>query len=275
MTTTPTSPPGYDDLSLPAPPGSSGIYPSARIGLLVDSPSLHIGTTVATRIRALDADLQILAARGGGNLLDGILLLASAGATTVWAVLLDVNTPPGTTSYPALYLYTYAGATVTRAILSFVFMANTNPSASAIRYTHMPMGTTAEVRERLLYGEEQLDSLADTSRIGRILDGAINLASGLAVIPVCLAPTNFEFTNTGDWFVLLPAGLAAVMGVIALASTTEAERRQSAYHDLRDRLLATPEGMSEEDALLAEAEAHERSLAPSLAAGVGNLTLTF
>jgi len=265
--------PSYTDVSVPAPPSVGGVYAAPRIGLMADSPSLHIGTTVATRIRALDADLQILAARGGGNFLDGILMLVSAAATVTWGVLLDTSSAPGTTSYAAIYLYTYGGASIARAILSFALM--TNPSTPAIRFTHMPMGTNAEVRERLLYGELQLDALAEQARIARILDGSINLAVGLAVIPAYLGPNNFQVPNAADWFVLLLAGVSTVMGVVTLVSTTEAERRQAAYHELRDRVLATPEGMSEEDALMAETEARERASGPTISAGLTSATLTF
>jgi hypothetical protein len=248
---TATPPPTYGDVSVPTPPPGSSIYPAPRVGLLADNPNVHIGTTTATRLRALDADLQILAARGGGNFLDGVLMLVSAAATTTWAVLLDTSGAPGVISYAAVYLYMYAGASVGRAILSFALM--TNPSAPAIRYSHMPMGSMHEVRERLRYGELQLEGLADQARIQRILDGSINLAIGLAVIPTYLGPNNFQVPNPADWFVLVLAGVSAVMGVVSLVTTTEAERRESAYHELRDRILATPEGLEDEDALEREA----------------------
>lgn len=275
----PVTPPAYSDVSVPAPPSPPGVYAAPRGAVVADSPDVHIGTSIATRLRALDADLQILSARGGGNIFDGVLMLVSAAATAVWAVVLDTSGPRGTTSYAAIYLYTYAGASATRAILSFALM--TNPSAPAIRYSHMPMGSVGEVRERLQYGELQLDALADQARLSRILDGSINLAVGLAVIPAYLGPNNFEVRNTADWFVLVLAGISTVMGVVTLVSTTEAERRQAAYHDLRDRVLATPEGMSDEDALdaLSEPAASTVSVAPIVSlgptGGFAGATVTF
>lgn len=248
----PVTPPAYSDVAVPTPPSSAPVYAAPRGTVVADSPDVHIGTSVATRLRALDADLQILAARGGGNILDGVLMLVSTAATVTWGVLLDTGSPPGTQSYAAIYLYLYAGASATRAVLSFALM--TNPSGPAIRYSHMPMGTMGEVRERLRYGELQLDALADQSRIQRILDGSINLAVGLAVIPAYLGPNNFQVPNAADWFVLVLAGVSTVMGVVTLVSTTEAERRQSAYHELRDRVLATPEGIEDAERLEREAE---------------------
>lgn len=273
--------PSYADVAVPTPPGQPPIYPAPRGPMLADSPDVHIGTTVATRLRALDADLQILAARGGGSILDGVLMLVSAAATVTWGVLLDTSSStPGTVSYAAIYLYTYAGASAARAILSFALM--TNPSQPAIRYSHMPMGSMHEVRERLHYGELQLDSLADQARLGRILDGSINLAVGLAVIPAYLGPNNFQVPNAADWFVLVLAGVSTVMGVVTLVTNTEAERRQSAYHELRDRVLATPEGIADVEAMEREADAQARSdvqVAPILSlgptGGFAGATLTF
>jgi hypothetical protein len=98
-----------------------------------------------------------------------------------------------------------------------------------------------EVRARLEYGERELAGLADRSRISRILDGSLNVAVGLAIIPIYLGPNNFEIVNTFDWFVLIGAGISTISGVITLLSTTEAERRWSAYEELRDRLEARGE----------------------------------
>ena len=47
--------------------------------------------------------------------------------------------------------------------------------------------------------------------------------------------------NTFDWFVLIGAGISTISGVITLLSSTEAERRWSAYEELRDRLRARGE----------------------------------
>lgn len=279
----PAAPPAYDQVSVPPAP-TAGIYAAPRAPVVADASDVHIPTTVATRLRALDADLQILAARGGGSILDGVLMLVSAAATVTWGVLLDTSgsLPPGSVSYSSIYLYTYAGASAARAISSFILM--TNPSAPAIRFAHMPMGSLSEVRERLEYGELQLDSLADQARIGRILDGSINLAVGLAVVPVYLGPNNFQVPNPADWFIIVLAGVSSVMGVVTLVSTTEAERRQSAYHELRDRILATPEGTADEDALATERAEMERSIAgvdvsPILSVsptgGFAGATLTF
>jgi hypothetical protein len=252
-TVTPPSsaPPSYSDVAVPPAPGG-GIYAAPRVpSVVADSPSVHIGTSIATRLRALDADLQILSARGGGSVIDGIMMIVMAGATAGWGAFMQVSAPPGVEPYQAYYLYLSAGVSITRAILTFALM--TNPSQAAIQYSHMPMTSEHDVRARLRFGEAQLDSLADSARLLRILDGSLNLAGGVAVLPFVFATGTFDTGNFANWGLLLLGGLQAVFGVVSLVSTTEAERRQSAYHELRDRLLSTPDGMQDEDDLDAAA----------------------
>ncbi len=242
----PTPPPSsYEGVDVPAPPGSepSGIrYPGEerpRPRVMTTDAGVRIPSGIATRLRALDSDFQVLAARGGGSLVDGILGILTGGlAVTLGVLLLDEPSSVGGLNMSP-YLFTFGGASVVRGVLSLVLM--TNPSSAAIAYSHMPMTNMHEVRARLEYGERELASLADRSRLSRILDGSLNVAVGLAIIPIYLGPNNFEIVNTFDWFVLIGAGISAISGVITLLSSTEAERRWSAYEELRDRLQARGE----------------------------------
>jgi hypothetical protein len=241
----PAAPPSsYEGVDVPAPPGSEpGIrYPGEerpRPRAMTTDAGVRIPSGMATRLRALDSDFQVLAARGGGSLVDGILGILTGGlAVTLGVLLFDEPSSAGGLNMSP-YLFTYGGASVARGILSLVLM--TNPSGSAIAYSHMPMTNMDEVRARLEYGERELASLADRSRLSRILDGSLNVAVGLAIIPIYLGPNNFEIVNTFDWFVLIGAGISAISGVITLLSSTEAERRWSAYEELRDRLQARGE----------------------------------
>ncbi len=263
-------PPSYEGVAVPPPPGVTALY-APRVGLTASSSDVHIPSSIATRLRALDADLQILAARGGGSIVDGVLSMLTGGVSITIGIL--INGPPSN------YLYVYGSVGVVRGILSLALM--TNPSSAAIQYSHMSMGTQSEVRARLRYGEAQLDALADMARIGRILDGSLNIAAGLAVLPVYLGPNNFEITSPFDYFVLIGAAISTVSGVITLFSTNEAERRQSAYHELRDRLLSTPEGAEDDAALetLASDETASIQVTPSVAilpgGGFASLSGTF
>jgi hypothetical protein len=258
---------GVGDEAVPPPPGE---YAPAGAGAPTGAPEpgwaqaepgsdLRVRSSISTRLRSLDADLQVLAARGGGSIVDGVLAIAMGATTIGIGLYMDLS---GSAPAPSItgYLYLYGGTGIARGILDFAFMQN--PSAVAITYTHMPMSTLGEVRARLRYGERELESLASTAQIARILDGALSIATGLAVIPVYLGPNNFRVENAFDYFVLIGAAISATTGVITLFSTNEAERRWSAYHELRDRLLATEQGASDEaelEAAVEQLEAFERS----------------
>jgi hypothetical protein len=246
----PSPPPGsYEGVDVPPPPGAEvdpaagirypGEEPQARRRPMMTDAGVRIPSGVATRLRALDSDFQVLAARGGGSIVDGVLSILTGGLTITIGILLanEPAGPGGLNMSP--YLFTYGGASVARGILSLVLV--TNPSGPAITFAHMPMTTMEEVQARLEYGERELEGLADRTRLSRILDGSMNVAVGLAIIPIYLGPNNFEIRNTFDWFVLIGAGISAISGVITLLSSTEAERRWSAYEELRDRLAARGE----------------------------------
>jgi hypothetical protein len=258
--------PGPADETLPPPPRSYGasetgalrlVEPGAlgspRSGWTAAEPgsSLQLRSSISTRLRALDADLQVLAARGGGSVVDGVLAFVRGATSVGIGVFMDVSrSAPGPSMTP--YLYLYGGAGIVRGVLDFVFMRN--PSSVAITYAHMPMGDLSEVRARLRYGERELESLAQNAEISRILDGVLSIGTGLAVVPVYLGPTNFSFTSAFDYFVLIGAAVSATTGVITLFSANEAERRWGAYRELRERLLSTDQGASDDQELEQAAE---------------------
>lgn len=226
--------------------GGAGAWVAAEPG-----STLQIRSSISTRLRSLDADLQVLAARGGGSIVDGVLAIVMGATSVGIGIFMDVSgSAPGPSMTP--YLYLYGGAGIVRGVLDFVFMRN--PSSVAITYTHMPMGSLSEVRTRLRFGERELESLAQTAEIARILDGALSIGTGLAVVPVYLGPTNFSFSSAFDYFVLIGAAVSATTGVITLFSANEAERRWSAYRELRERLLATEQGAADEQELERAAE---------------------
>lgn len=255
---------------VPPPPGA---YGATANGDGWGAPGLRLRSSISTRLRSLDADLQILALRGGGSVVDGVLAIVMGAASITVGIVMDAE-GSGTMSP---YLYVYGGAGIARGILNFVFLQN--PSGVAVTYSHMPMTTLPEVRARLRYGESELESLASNAQTARIVDGALSIATGLAVIPIYLGPRNFEITEAYDYFVLIGAAISAVTGTVTLLSSTEAERRWNAYRDLRDRLLATEQGAEDEaevEAAREQLQAFEReaaapSFSPTLAGGGGAL----
>jgi hypothetical protein len=244
------SPSGEDEVStdaleIPEPPGShlsaddEVRYPLPGQSSLAatrearddedDEPRVRIPSRVTTRLRSLDANLQGLAARGGGNVVNAVLSLLTGGLAITLGALYSPNDGP-----MSIYLYVYGGAAATRGVLDFVLTPNA--SGAAITYQHMPMGTHAEVRERLDFGERALSGLAEQALIQRILDASLNMAAGVAVVPIYLAPNGFEIVDPLEYFVLIGAGVSIISGIITLASTSAAEQAWGAYQQLRDRL---------------------------------------
>ena len=217
----PSPPSAYDT---DEPRGEAG-YPSAGQSLGV-SEGVRIPSRIATRLRVLDADFNALASRGSNALVDGILSILTGGlAITLGIVVDDELLSP--------YLYVYGAAGVLRGIIDLTLMPN--PSEAHITFTHMPMNTMAQVESRLEYGEEELESLANRTRLARILDASINILVGVAIVPLYLGPRNFDIDTFGT-FVLIGAGISVVSGVINLLSRSDAERRWDAYEELEERL---------------------------------------
>ncbi|MEM9194093.1 MAG: hypothetical protein AAGF12_33270, partial [Myxococcota bacterium] len=220
---------------VPEPPSASseeprGRYPSGSSPRLLPdvADGVQIPSRIATRLRVLDADFAHLAARGGGGIVDGVLSIVSGGLSITLGVIVDG--PSGIREY----LFVFGAAGVARGILGLVLRPD--PSGAATTYGHMPMETMNDVEARLRFGEQELESLADRSRLLRILDAAINIASGVAIIPIYLGPNDFTVPDVFGAIVLIGAGVSVISGVINLFTRTEAEKRWSAYEELRERL---------------------------------------
>ncbi|HJL19056.1 MAG TPA: hypothetical protein RMH99_25560 [Sandaracinaceae bacterium LLY-WYZ-13_1] len=250
----PDAPGGEDapgELAVPDPPGEGGYRNDVRYTVpppedaareATEEPSIRIPSRVTTRLRALDANLRSLAARGGGNVVNAVLSLLTGGLAITLGALKEPND-----DWMSIYLYVYGGTAATRGVLDLVLTPNA--SGDAVTYQHMPMTSREEVQARLEYGENALESLAERSLIARVLDASLNMAAGVAVVPIYLAPNDFEIVDPLDYFILIGAGVSVVSGVITLASTSAAEQRWDAYRELRDRLAEEREGEEGDDDL--------------------------
>lgn len=238
-TETADTPPSDAELAVPAPPGAASEpeddvrYPIPTPLEVARSeasePSIRISSRVTTRLRALDANLRSLALRGGGNVVNAVLSLLTGGLAITLGALKEPNDDA-----MSIYLYVYGGAAAARGILDLVLTPNAE--GVAITYQHLPMTTASEVQERIRFGERALSGLAEQSLIARVVDASLNMAAGIAVVPIYLAPNNFEITDPLDYFILIGAGVSLISGIITLASTSAAEQRWGAYQELRDRL---------------------------------------
>lgn len=244
----PELPPGYQD-PVPPPPASdipeppadaTAALPSAappvsaqaRVLEEPDDVGFRIPARILTRIHALDRDLTALSLRGDSRVVDGILSLVTGGASIAFGVLYaDASTG---NNAMATYLYIYGSGSIARGLLQLTLTPSVGDAA--IEYGHMPMTSVAETRDRLRFGEEELESLATRSRIARILDASISMAQGLAFIPFYLGPRNFKLVDFLDYFILIGAGVSIASGIVTLFTRSDAERRWAAYVDLREGL---------------------------------------
>ncbi len=283
----PSPEPDPTTLDVPPPPGADvGVRAQARYPLAtpeqaarttIREPTIRIPSRITTRLRALDANLQSLSARGGGNIVNAVLSLLTGGLSITLGAL-----RPNNTDAMSIYLYVYGSTAAVRGALDFALTPNAQ--GAAITYQHMPMSTHEDVRERLAYGERALGGLAEQSLIARVLDASLNIAAGVAVVPIYLVPSNFEIVDPVGYFILIGAGVSIVSGIITLASTSIAEQRWGAYQELRERLAtesreerqSRSDGEDQAALLIPRAETHfSLSAAPSPTGFFGGLSLTF
>jgi hypothetical protein len=245
-TTTPEAPsatptPSSELGQVPPPPPTAYDpavrYPTAGGGTarpepyrVADSPDLALPSRVATRLRVLDSSLQALAARGGSGVVDGVLSIVGGATLTgigIWQY--DESRSLGG------YLLLWGSSNVIRGIVTLAL--NPRPARDHIAFTAMPMATMDEVMARLTFGENALETLARRSKVVRVLDASLNMAAGIAFIPMYLAPNDFKIVDPFDYFILIGSGISVLSGVISLFTRSDAERRWDAYQDLRDRLV--------------------------------------
>jgi hypothetical protein len=221
--------PAEDALDDPrAPARRRGLGRAALLDL--ETGGLDIPNHVATRLRILDGDLTALAARGGGAIVDGVLSMVAGGVSITLAIVLDDEDPLGP------FLYLVGSAAVARGILNITLVPNAEEPA--VRFAEMPMSNRREVLERLAFGEAALARLAERNRLARLLDAGLNLAVGVAIVPLWLGPNDFTLDEPVDYFIVIAAGISILSGVITLLSETDAERRWRTYAELKERLAS-------------------------------------
>ncbi|HJL20562.1 MAG TPA: hypothetical protein RMH99_33200 [Sandaracinaceae bacterium LLY-WYZ-13_1] len=220
-----TTDPDYADaVEVPEPPG---------VPVVGGDDAGGVAPTVRERLRLLDSTWQVLANTGGPAWFDGIAGIVGGGISiALGAILLELD-PGGSGERLAPYLITLGSTAVVRAALVDLILPP-NPRPTAIRYANMPDATPEQARERLAYGERELEALAEYSMILRILDGGLSIAGALAVVPAYLAPNDWTISELEALIFLGPA-LSLVFGIITLASPSPAERRWDAYREMRDR----------------------------------------
>ena len=227
---TPSSPLG--DVPPPPPPPGSGYGMPAAPGYAPLQPQptgFQVDADTATRLRVLDSDLQQLA-RAGNPVAGGVITMATGGLSIALAFLATED------DFLRNYLVLYGAANVLTGITELAIRPNA--SGPSIAFTHMPMGNEQEAQARLLFGEEALERIARRSRAARLITASIDVAVGLAIIPIFLGPNDFSVRDPFDYFVLLGSGISVVTGLINLVTRSTAEKYWAAYTELNERLSA-------------------------------------
>ena len=267
---------------VPPPPAAAGyntpVYPttgdaasdSEAATSRTDNPDLRIPSRIATRMRVLEGSLQAIAARGGNSIVDGILSLLSGGLSISLGIWVKTS---GDDNFLSTYLFLWGTTNVARGILDLAL--SPNATKPAITFAHMPMSTMDEVRERLRFGENALEKMARRRRITRILDASLNIAAGVAVVPFYLGPNEFKVDDPFDYFVIIGSGISVITGIINLATRSNAERRWSAYEELRDRLVREEEGAEVETTAAARVQLMGAGIAPLRGGAALNVAAQF
>ena len=226
---TPQVPPGPYATPTDDTPHYPGATRAGRDDETTDE-GVRIPSRVSARLRALDRDYTALSMRGSNGVVDGILSIVTGGLSIVLGAVL-----PDSANGFATYFYVFGAGNIAHGLVNL--LVTPDPVDAALIYTHMPMRNVDEVKARLRFGESSLESLADRSRIGRILEGSIDIATGVAFIPFYLGPRDYAFTGDVLDIVVMSAALIRVIsGVATLITSSDAERRWNAYDGLRQEL---------------------------------------
>lgn len=228
--------PGYGEGRVPAPPG----YHAGGDPMEME---------VANRLRALDGTWAALSTSGGPDIGNAVMSLIGAGLEIgIGALLLELG--DSSVEPMAYYMFVLGGTTVARTVI-VEFILRPDPRGPAIEYMNMPVHPQRASLERLEYGETQLRALAERAWIARMVDGSLNIAGALAVVPAYLAPRNFAIANPLEAFIFIGPAFALISGIITLASTTALEQRWAAYDRMRTELRARRATREEAELLLA------------------------
>jgi hypothetical protein len=231
---TPASRPDSDDVTtVPAPPPAPASRPAPRSqdsgAPLADADGATEGE-VRTRLRLLDATWSQLALTGGPDIAGAVTALVGSGVQIgLGVLLLELGSTSGADFAP--YFFVLGGISAVRTVVVDLVLYP-DPRGAAMEYEAMPASDPEGAVERMRYGEEHLRALAERAFIMRMVDGGLNAAAGLAVLPAYLIPRNFELVDL-EWLVLIGPAFALVSGIVTMATQSPLEQRWQAYDALR------------------------------------------
>jgi hypothetical protein len=206
--------------------GSQAVYPARALGP-------RISPADATRLRALEADLNLLGARSDGRIVDATLSLVVGGVAVTTGVFFK-------DAAVRSLLWIGGSVSVMHGVVGLTLRPDAGRAAST--FTHLPMRSDAEVRTRIAEGRRSLAELARRERTVRLVDGSLTMAAAASYLPVYSLLRRrddgaWHFgDSTADYVVAVGASLVFVGGVLTAVLRTEAERRHRSYERLDAQL---------------------------------------
>jgi hypothetical protein len=223
-----TEPQGYPTLSYPVPTPEPG--------------STVVSSRTVALLRVLDVDLDRLAERSDGRVLDGTLQIVVGGVFVGLGVLIE-----GELFRSIMFLS--GGVSLARGINRLTL----EPDAGdlALEFHHMPALNGAQVAAKLRYGEASLQHLAARSRAARLVDGSLTMFGSAGYVPLYWGlrrKNDPDYRFGDDAFDYVGLALSAVgftAGLITVIRKSHAERSARSYRELKERFVAeSPEEFS-------------------------------
>jgi hypothetical protein len=211
-------------------PGLTSGYPTTQAR--ERSASGLSSSEVQMRLSWLDTTWGTLAVSGGSKWVSAIPSFIFGAVYIGVGIAMQVGGPPYDTAAP--YMYAYGGISIARPIARLILIPNVSDRAT--NYLAMPRNTPDEAVAQMRYGEEQLESLAHSYFLARVIGASVNMAAGVGLGVVFLAASGFSFPTAYSYLLLIAPAISIVSGVIQLFSTSGVEQRWNAYEKMRDTL---------------------------------------
>ncbi len=223
------SPDGVDASSAPLPP------PRSSFDAMEEEAAASAGRGrrhrlspgEEARLRVLLNDLRLLSLQSGHTTVDGIVSMASGalflGIGLAVSDLQDVE-----------YLYLWGGGMMALGLAELLLAPD--PEEAAVALDHMPAASEEQARARLHFAEARFEEVADRSRWMRITNSLVTLGLSVAVVPMVLAPRDYESSASFPYLFVIGSALGFVQALVTLLTPSQAEKRWNAYLDLRRRL---------------------------------------
>ncbi len=182
-------------------------------------------------MRVLQNDLRLLGIQGGRDIVDGVLSMVGGGLLVGLGIALsDVQ--------GAEYFYLSGGSMLALGLAELILAPN--PSDAAVALDHMPISSEDQALAKLRFAEERLEEVAERARWMRVTRALVNSTVSVAMVPLFLAPRDYELASPLDYFLLIGGALGLIEGLVSLLTPSQAEKRWKAYVTLRERLAEVP-----------------------------------